>query len=48
MKWYIQLRMELIVKEDYDARAGNYIVIQHGNGIESIYCHLSNFLLKTW
>jgi murein DD-endopeptidase MepM/ murein hydrolase activator NlpD len=36
----------IIVKEDYDARAGNYIVIQHGNGIESIYCHLSNFLFK--
>ncbi|HEY5369734.1 MAG TPA: M23 family metallopeptidase [Hanamia sp.] len=36
----------IIVKEDYDARAGNYIVIQHGNGIESIYCHLSKFLFN--
>ncbi len=36
----------IIVKEDYDARAGNYIVILHGNGIESIYCHLSKFLFK--
>ena len=36
----------IIVKGDYDTRAGNYIVIQHGNGIESIYCHLSKFFLK--
>jgi len=36
----------IIVKEGYDARAGNYIVVQHGNGIESIYCHLSKFLFK--
>ena len=36
----------IIVKEGYDARAGNYIVIQHGNGIESIYCHLSKFLFN--
>lgn len=36
----------IIVKEDYDTRAGNYVVIGHGNGIESIYCHLSTFLLK--
>ena len=36
----------IIVKEGYDSRAGNYIVIQHGNGIESIYCHLSKFLFK--
>lgn len=36
----------IIEKEGYDARAGNFIVIQHGNGIESIYCHLSNFLFK--
>ncbi|MDQ2719368.1 MAG: M23 family metallopeptidase [Bacteroidota bacterium] len=36
----------IIVKEGYNTRAGNYIVIQHGNGIESIYCHLSKFLLK--
>ncbi len=25
---------------------GNYIVIDHGDGIESIYCHLSKFLFK--
>jgi murein DD-endopeptidase MepM/ murein hydrolase activator NlpD len=36
----------IIVKEDYDTRSGNYIVIQHGNGIESIYCHLSKFLCR--
>ena len=36
----------IISKEGYDKRAGNYIVIQHGNGIESIYCHLSKFLFK--
>ncbi len=36
----------IIIREGYDARAANYIVIQHGNGIESIYCHLSNFLFK--
>lgn len=36
----------IIAKEGYDARAGNFIVIQHGNSIESIYCHLSNFLFK--
>lgn len=37
----------IIVKEGYDTRAGNYEIIEHGNGIESIYCHLSKFLLKT-
>jgi len=37
----------IVVKEGYDLRAGNYVVIGHGNGIESIYCHLSKFLLKT-
>ena len=37
----------IIVKEGFDTRSGNYIVIQHGNGIESIYCHLSKFLLKS-
>ncbi|MEO9209559.1 MAG: M23 family metallopeptidase [Ginsengibacter sp.] len=37
----------IIVKEGYDSRAGNYIVIQHGNGIESIYCHLSKFFLRS-
>ena len=36
----------IIVKEDYDTRSGNYIVIEHGNGIESIYCHLSKFLYR--
>jgi murein DD-endopeptidase MepM/ murein hydrolase activator NlpD len=36
----------IIVKKDYDARSGNYIVIEHGNGIESIYCHLSKFLCR--
>lgn len=36
----------IIIREGYDTRAGNYIVIQHGNGIESIYCHLSKFLFK--
>jgi len=36
----------IVVKEGYDSRAGNYVVIGHGNGIESIYCHLSKFLLK--
>ena len=36
----------IIVREDYDTRAGNYIVIQHRNGIESIYCHLSKFFRK--
>jgi len=36
----------IIVKESYDERAGNYMVIQHGNGIESIYCHLSKFLFR--
>ena len=33
----------IIVREDYDARSGKYIVIQHVNEIESIYCHLSKF-----
>jgi murein DD-endopeptidase MepM/ murein hydrolase activator NlpD len=37
----------IIVQEAYDARAGNYLIIQHGNGIESIYCHLHKFLLKS-
>ena len=37
----------IIVKEGNDSRAGNYAVIDHGNGIESIYCHLSKFLVKT-
>jgi murein DD-endopeptidase MepM/ murein hydrolase activator NlpD len=36
----------IIVKEDYDPRAGNYLVIEHGDGIESMYCHLSKFLCK--
>ena len=34
----------IIEREGYDARAGNFIVIEHGIGIESIYCHLSKFL----
>ena len=36
----------IISEEGYDSRAGNYIIIQHGNGIESIYCHLSKFFFK--
>ena len=36
----------IIVKEDYEPRTGNYLVIEHGDGIESIYCHLSKFLCK--
>ena len=36
----------IIVREDYDTRSGNYIIIQHRNGIESIYCHLSKFFRK--
>lgn len=36
----------IILKEGYNFRAGNFMVIQHGNGIESIYCHLNNFLLN--
>ena len=34
----------IIAMEGYNKRAGNYLIIQHGNGIESIYCHLSKFL----
>lgn len=37
----------IISKEGYDLRSGNYLIIQHGNAIESIYCHLSKFLLKS-
>ena len=36
----------IILKEGYSVRAGNFMVVQHGNGIESIYCHLNNFLLN--
>ena len=36
----------IISVEGYDSRAGNYIVIQHGSGIESIYCHLRKFFRK--
>ena len=36
----------IISVEGYDTKAGNYIVIQHGNGIESIYCHLRKFFRK--
>jgi murein DD-endopeptidase MepM/ murein hydrolase activator NlpD len=36
----------IIMKQGYDARSGNFVVIYHGNGIESIYCHLSKFLKK--
>jgi len=35
-----------IAMEGYNKRAGNYLIIQHGNGIESIYCHLSKFLCR--
>lgn len=36
----------IILKEGYSLKAGNFLIIQHGNGIESIYCHLSSFLLE--
>lgn len=36
----------IILKEGYSLKAGNFLVIQHRNGIESIYCHLSSFLLN--
>ncbi|MDE3185123.1 MAG: M23 family metallopeptidase [Bacteroidota bacterium] len=36
----------IIAKEGYDKRAGNYLIIQHENRIESIYCHLSKFLCR--
>jgi murein DD-endopeptidase MepM/ murein hydrolase activator NlpD len=36
----------IIVKEDYEPRARNYLVIVHGDGIESMLCHLSKFLCK--
>jgi murein DD-endopeptidase MepM/ murein hydrolase activator NlpD len=38
------IAMGIIIKQSYDARSGKYMVIDHGNGIESIYCHLSKFL----
>ena len=34
----------IIAKQGYDERSVNYLIIQHGNRIESIYCHLSKFL----
>lgn len=36
----------IIIREGYGIREGNYLVILQGNGIESIYCHLSKFLFK--
>lgn len=36
----------MILKEGHNLRSGNFMVIQHGNGIESIYCHLGGFLLR--
>ena len=39
----IAIATGIIVREDYGTRSGNYIIIQHRNGIESIYCHLSKF-----
>lgn len=36
----------IILKESYNVRAGNFMIIDHGNGVESIYCHLNNFLLN--
>ena len=38
------IAMGIIIKQGHDARSGKYIVIDHGNGIESVYCHLSKFL----
>jgi murein DD-endopeptidase MepM/ murein hydrolase activator NlpD len=40
------IAMGIIIKQAYDAGSGKYIVIDHGYGIESIYCHLSRFLHK--
>ncbi|HET7117950.1 MAG TPA: M23 family metallopeptidase, partial [Hanamia sp.] len=36
----------MILKEGYSSRSGNFMIIDHGNGIESIYCHLSKFLMR--
>jgi murein DD-endopeptidase MepM/ murein hydrolase activator NlpD len=35
-----------IVREDHDWRAGNYVGIRYTNGIESMSCDLSKFLLR--
>lgn len=34
----------IIVKTGYGTREGRYMVVLHGRGIESIYCHLSTFI----
>lgn len=36
----------IIIKEGYNLRSGNFMIVDHGNGVESIYCHLNNFLLN--
>ena len=36
----------IILKEGFSLKAGNFLIIQHGNRIKSIYCHLSSFLLE--
>lgn len=34
----------IIIKTGYGMREGRYMVVLHGRGIESIYCHLSTFI----
>lgn len=41
------IAMGIVAEEGYNAIAGNYLIIQHGNGLKSLYCHLSKFLHKT-
>ncbi|MBR6358964.1 MAG: M23 family metallopeptidase, partial [Lachnospiraceae bacterium] len=35
-----------VVTATYSYSSGNYIVIDHGNGVRTIYCHASKLLVK--
>ena len=43
-EYVIAIADGIIVKAGYGMREGRYMVILHGGGVESIYCHLSTFI----
>lgn len=37
----------IVIKSDYEPSYGNRILIDHGNGIKTLYAHLNRSLVKT-
>jgi murein DD-endopeptidase len=36
----------IVLRLGYDEKSGNYLVVSHGNSLETVYCHLSQIWVK--